>query len=307
MKNGTVSSIGIIGAPYYDNWNNRIKGFCPKVIELGNIGDAAEFIQEARSLKRNVSATRITLRMVVSKGLKIAGMHEEARIQLNGDWKEYEIIYLGENDSRRMVSPAILIAEDKLLESVVKQSKRYSNVLQRIKQEGFKVSIGAIAPPDISQICNLYQEAFSDNKGKFKYTFALTEKTLETILPTATVVTARNCQREIVSILMGEVAEIPTDKGKLKICEYSDEATLRLYRGKGLSQACLRVLIQELSEDIDVIYGEARASHVGANVVPVKAGFAYGGRLIKNCVIGGDKEVKEKGRYENLNVWYFNV
>lgn len=305
-----ASSIGLIGKPYYDDWNNRVKGFCSTVI-VREDREATEFIKESRELKSKFSATRITLRMIASKGLKMRGMQEEARIQLGGGWKGYEIIYLGENDPKRRSPSKVLISEDELLKRAICRgdSRRISDVFQRVGEKGYKVSVESVRnPKDVVQIYNVYQEAFSESQGTIRYTFKLTEENVRGVLSTATTCVARDSEGRIVSVVLGEIAIISTNIGTLKLCEYSDEATLRDYRKCGLGQACLHVLVRELSEktdDIILIYGEARAPHAGANVVPARVGFSYGGRLIQHCTIGGDKEIKEvTGPYEDLNVWY---
>jgi len=240
--------------------------------------------------------------MIVSNGLKIPDMNEESRIPLNKDWNGYEIVYLADNHSERMSPKEILQQEDELVRNVI-ENTRVENNLERIAKDGYKVEIlKSVNPEGLSQIVEIYQKSFT------WYLFEMTPENIKGLItnPNARTSVVRNPDGKIVSICVAETARIETNHGILNICELSDEATHPEYRRRGLNQACIETLISHLyrEDNIDLIFEEARAPHIGVNKVAAKLGFIYAGRLHKHCVIGGTKEVPENNLYENLNVWY---
>jgi len=266
---------------------------------------------------RNIkNATRITLRFIyISEGLEEpTGIFRQARtsigtnvkygyeteIPLRGEWKDYSIIYYGENNIERFSPPEILKAEDALIEQVFRNRKSY-DPLEKVRKLGYRIETGSLKRNDIDQIYQVYRDAFT------RYLFEITPETVRNLLDNedVRVAVARDLNDQIVAIIVGEIAEIRTDLGNLKICELSDEATLKPHRGMGLNQACVKALIEELNNSgIDLIYQEDRACHIAVNQQSANLGFMYAGRLNKHCVIGGDREIQEEGPYENLNVVY---
>lgn len=309
MNNEQKSSIGGIGRrPYYDRHNDRVKGFFDIVIRDGKEKEAYEYVGEARRLKEVSGATRITLRMIASKdsiGMISQLMNTEALIPLNKEWKDYLILYLGENERERCTPPEVWKAEDMLLQQLLQNTQRRGKdeIFQRIRGNGYRIEIldKNISGREIREVFEIYREAFP------RYTFPLTRENIRGLItsPQTLVAVARDFNDKIVSISVAEIASVETDLGELTISELSDEATLRAHRGRGLSQACILSLIDELYRmGIGVIYEEARATHIGVNKAAIRLGFNYGGRLMQHCVIGGDKEVYSQGKFEDLNVFY---
>ena len=95
-----------------------------------------------------------------------------------------------------------------------------------------------------------------------------------------------------------------TTRGAFGICELSEMATKKEHRGKGLVTYATQLLMEEIKDDVDMIYAEARACHRAINQSFKNLGFQYGGRLEKHCTLSGAHDVEEQGPYENLNVWY---
>jgi len=240
--------------------------------------------------------------MIVSNGVSIPDLQEEARIPLNKDWNGYEILYLVENSPKRMCPKEILQREDELIEYVI-QNTSVDNDPRRIEEGGYRVDIlDSASEEDLKQILELYQETFT------KYLFPMTLENVRKLITNtnARASVVRDSDGKIVSICVAETARIDTNLGSLYICELSDEATHPEHRRRGLNSACIQRLIEHLYEKdgIDLIFEEARAPHIGVNKVAAKLGFKYVGRLNKHCVIGGSKEIYENNSYENLNVWY---
>jgi len=307
MSNVTPSSIGGIGRPYYDRHNDRIKGFFTNTIRAENIEEAKAYLEEARRLRNLHNASRITVRMIVStEMLPLISqlMNVEALIPLEGRWDGYHIVYMAENSESRCTPRRILEEEERLLFNVLQTTRRKSGeeVMRRVRENGYRIELlREVSPREIEEIVGIYNEVLPS------YTFPITPESVRELIssPTSLVAVARDFNDRIVSISIAEVARLETDLGLLTIAELSDEATLRSHRRRGLSQACILLLADELSRNgTDLIYEEARATHVGVNKATVSLGFRYAGRLIQHCVIGGDREIDFESIYEDLNVFY---
>lgn len=248
---------------------------------------ARKYIENARSLRDQNDATRITLRMIASNGLLIPDINEEARVPLSKDWNGHEIVYLADNHPERISPKGILKQEDELVRNII-ESTSIDNDLDRIRNDGYKIEIlNSVTPEDLKQIYEVYQKSFT------KYLFEMTLENIRSLVtnPNGRASIVRNSDGKIVSICVAETAKIATNRGTLYICELSDEATHPEYRRRGLNRVCINRLIKHLYEGdkIDLIFEEARAPHIGVNRVAVKLGFVYAGRLQKHCVIGGTK------------------
>lgn len=78
--------------------------------------------------------------------------------------------------------------------------------------------------------------------------------------------------------------------------ELTDCATVKSYQGKGILQILMdRLEVQGNSMGLGVLYSLARAGSFGMNASLYKLGYAYKGRFINNCHIGG--------RFEDMNLW----
>lgn len=78
--------------------------------------------------------------------------------------------------------------------------------------------------------------------------------------------------------------------------EITDCATLKKHRGEGLLTHLLQALEDEMRVGrIEVLFSLARAGSFGMNAVLHRGQYAYSGRFINNCHIGG--------RFEDMNLW----
>ncbi|MGP4038943.1 putative beta-lysine N-acetyltransferase [Gracilibacillus sp. D59] len=79
--------------------------------------------------------------------------------------------------------------------------------------------------------------------------------------------------------------------------ELSDCATYPNHRGKQLLSYQVSRLIPRVRQmGIHVLFSYSRSISVGMNLVNVKHGFQYGGKMIRNSNIAGSME--------NMNIWY---
>jgi putative beta-lysine N-acetyltransferase len=78
--------------------------------------------------------------------------------------------------------------------------------------------------------------------------------------------------------------------------EMTDCATLTPHRGRGLMQAMLAGMEDELRrQGLRSLYTLARATSAGMNIAFARLGYHYRGRFINNCHIAGD--------WEDMNLW----
>ncbi|WP_308639469.1 putative beta-lysine N-acetyltransferase [Paenibacillus silvisoli] len=84
--------------------------------------------------------------------------------------------------------------------------------------------------------------------------------------------------------------------GVYRNAEMTDCVTLPAYRGFGLMRQLLQALEEELlSRNIRTAYSLSRALSFGMNAVLAQLGYAYQGRLTKNCDIFD--------KFEDMNLW----
>lgn len=78
--------------------------------------------------------------------------------------------------------------------------------------------------------------------------------------------------------------------------EMTDCATLDGHRGRGLLTVLLDLIEKEMWKlNMGVVYSLSRAGSFGMNAALHKMGYAFKGKFINNCHIGG--------RFENMNLW----
>jgi len=95
------------------------------------------------------------------------------------------------------------------------------------------------------------------------------------------------------AVISAASAEMDLSKGNAEI---TDCATLPDYRGHGLLRHLIVILEEELqTRGIGTLYSLARAGSYGMNAALNRLDYAYKGRFINNCHIGG--------RFEDMNLW----
>ena len=94
----------------------------------------------------------------------------------------------------------------------------------------------------------------------------------------------------IVSVMSADI-----DREHL-VAEMTDCATLPGYRGRGLMQALLARMEEEVRRiGLRSLFTLARATSPGMNIAFARLGYRYRGRFINNCHIAGD--------WEDMNLW----
>ncbi len=285
-------SIGRIGAPYHDENNNRVKYFCLDVQETGEDLDA--MVQTALCFMEETGATRMTSRFFVRE--RMEHILEEARIPLSDNYAGLDLLFLGKNTQERQDDQATKYLEKKMIAEVL-AAKIHPH--EHISNDYSVQRLTCVDEKDERALVALYQEAFTT------YTTSLNPEAIRAMVEHSIVYAVREKRTgDIVSIVVAEMSHMETSHREFGICELSEMATKEEHRGKGLVTYATQLLIEEIKDDVDMIYAEARACHRAINQSFRNLGFHYGGRLEKHCILSGAHEVEEQGPYENLNVWY---
>ncbi|MFO8016570.1 MAG: hypothetical protein R6U32_05685 [Candidatus Woesearchaeota archaeon] len=286
------ASIGVIGEPYIDDMNKRVKYFCTKT--LISPEEVHKEFNKAIDMMKESNMTRVSMRSLVD--FDYESDFVEAKIPIINKGKH--MVYLGFLERERKSDSHILKLEDMSVESVLSSKKKTYHDL-----EGFTLTRLHHEMADQSLITDMVSLF---NKSYGSYLIQLDEDQVKEMINGSRVYVAiDNHTGRVVSSVTGETAEIDGDE-KIELCEVSEMATLRDYRGKGISTGLVGMLLREMENNRRIIYTESRACHLPINQLFANLNFRYGGRLEKHCVISGDKEINEEGPYENLNVWYRN-
>ncbi len=307
-----ASSIGASWPAQYDPHNSRMKGFYLRVIDSPAFLEAA--LHEVEQGRRQSRAGRSTIRAVCTPNAFRGGkdlmapdrMHQEAAIPLNNAVApESTLVYFGKNETERR-SPSRILQEERAFANRLMAEQGPSDrseVMARLKAEHLSVQTLRENPSDsdLARIIALYKQTFQ------AYTFDLTERNIRDVLDGENMVlVGRSPRREIVSILIAEKAEISIEGATLRMFELSDFATDREWRGKGFNTALQMEAIRQIRNNYDgdaLIYAEDRAPWTAVNKSSRSAGLAYAGTLEQHCVMISDRDMNERGSFENLHVW----
>ena len=297
-----ASSIGKVGEPYVDEANKRVKWLCTDpVLTSKDLENKLEIFNKSFGID---NTTRITARLFVKKNLlgKI-GEYVEATIPLDGRFSDFSLVYLGRNTKDRLDSHYLCAAELEVARLIYKYEKSvdYGQAVYSVtSKNGFDGRAARILD-DINplDVVDLYKNVYNG------YTFDLNEDNVKKLLQNQSNVKAFILKdKKVVSIGVAELCEVSVGKKKFTFAELSDAATHKEYQNSGLYIATSSLLMKYLSSmNVDLVYGEARAAHIGVNIACRRSGRQFYGVLQKHCVISGHKDFNEKGPYENLNVW----
>ncbi len=323
-------SIGQVGKPFYDPMSDRVKFFSQKhYVALSQLEeDIAMVLQE----QKKYDASRMTMRAVVNSEMSsrfsanpftygnlfhFVDSFVEAQVPLLS-FDGSSVLYFANNSPSRNCLPEVIANEDWLVKTILSSQKTPSQISQPIQSQipsqissqnesSFlfqnRYSIEKIELPlsanDVTNLISVYNQAFQE------YICEFNADSIQSLVDGNIVYVARDKEQNnaIVSVVVAELSAIIIAGKKLQFSELSDMATAKSHLGLGLNRLCAEKAIAELS-DYDMIYTEARASHIAINKVFYNIGFSYAGRVIKHCLISSVQEVAETGKYENLNVWY---
>jgi putative beta-lysine N-acetyltransferase len=141
-------------------------------------------------------------------------------------------------------------------------------------------------PQDAGELAKLYRTVFAT------YPFPIFEEGY--LKKTMTENIRYFCIRKDETIIAASSAEM--DSG-MKNVEMTDFATHPDHRGKQLSTCLLMKMEEEmLNEGMKIAYTIARSLSYPVNSIFSRAGYSYGGTLVKNTNICG--------AFESMNVWY---
>jgi hypothetical protein len=294
-------SLGKINEMYYDEINRRIKYNSSKkydsCLEIFNL------CKEAAIMKNQLGATRVNIKLLVENSTKDYDYLVEAKIPLNNNHIGENLLFLGWNDPTRYSDLETTLREDEIIRSL----KNHQHANNFISDNYFidKLTYYNRSIDDINDLCVLYNDAFKT------YTSKLDFDSIGDMINNSVVYVVRdlddrkiNNSGRIVSSCVGEIARL---NDNFTICELSEMATLYDYRGQHLVTKATELLVDEICDEVDLIFAEARACHRAINQSFYNMGFKYAGRLNKQCILSGrgeDSTVLEEGPYENLNVWY---
>lgn len=281
-------SVGIIGMPYFDFDNNRIKYFSTTIHT--NIESIESLFEQCQQMMGQSRASRINARFF-TQGLDVNTLENvEAVMHMGG----LDLICLGYNTEDRRDSQEVVQQENNLINNVLETQASRRDIPEIYTVELIDETCNL---RDISDMVKLYSEAFTT------YTTNLNHVSVSHMVDNSWTYVVRHNGR-VVSTVVAEIADVNLDNGNtIRIAELSEMATLRDYRGQGLVTYATQQLLDDLN-DVNLIYAEARASHFAINRTFRRLGFEYAGRLNKQCILSGDQEINEQGPYENLNVWY---
>jgi len=294
-------SIGEVGIPYFDEKNNRVK-FLDTNTHTSVIS-VNRALDDCINMMNENEASRVNARFFINKGsvdYVVSGLSNgvtrEASIPLSGSFEGLEWLILGKNVPTR-ISPKDVLEDERRMAIDI-----FSNSRKPIGDVTNDYDVRMLTSQDINEtivnsMVNLYKEAFKT------YLVDLDEDAVIDMIEGGNVCAAiyKNTG-EVVATSVAEIAGVNTGLGVLRLCELSEMATRREHRGKNLMKYATNLLIENVKDKTDLVYAEARASHGAINSVFNDLGFKYAGRLNKQCILSGDSDVKEYGKYENLNV-----
>lgn len=333
---GTFPPIKLDGL--YDEGNDRIKKIYTCSIEDGEeLSKIFSQLLLLRSCHRLLSSdsepvSRVTARFFVNKKAVIPQeLHDdvEAQLSLDGEFADYNLVYLGRNFEGRTAKEEITSRQRDRAEGIDEGIDFSGNKSLEVIV-GDEVAVRTVKPsPDdavfdsfAKKVLEIYEDSFFGD-----YSFEMNLDSVRSLLRKDTnivkVIQSRRTE-EVYSIGVGETISLPlTINGSERIfsmAEISDAATPVRHHGKGYYSSIAAELTRELlATGVDLVYGEARAASSAVMTVCRKTGRRlardYHGKpaiLKKHCIINGAKEsgldeTELNGKYnrlENLAVWY---
>lgn len=303
---GTAGSIGTLWPPSLDATNNRVKVFYPKILDSSH--DLRSVLSEVKDAKEATGAGRASVRAITHPSLLREmngdGQAVEALIPLNYNFTGYSLVYMGWNSRGRRSNRSILRGEiESAINLMARTPATREDVSTKLLENGLRVErLENAGNSDILAITNIYSEAYQ------QYLFPLDFNNVLDMAHNEDNMTfvGRNSRGEIVSVLVAEGAKLDIEGTAFTMYELSDYATRRAYRGNGLMTGLQLEAINALSEKdgVNLIYAEDRASWTPVNISSRRAGMLYAGTLEKHCLLVSDRDIRERGRFENLNVWW---
>jgi putative beta-lysine N-acetyltransferase len=260
---------------FFDNYNRRLKVLDYEAVDYGAMLRRVNELADANSFdKVFVKAHESDWQKFLPYGYQMEGI--------------LKYFYRGENafvmSKFRTVERAhntLVVEENALIEKLMGIGADHA---KRALPDGFEMF--ACDESHISELVELYRDVFSTYPSPLTNPDYVQQTMRRDMIYRA----IRNDEGAIVSAASAEI-----DK-KHSNAEVTDCATTHAGRGQGLMQHLVERIVDDLSDmDIMTSYTLARAASFGMNIVFMRAGFEYCGRLINNCDI--------YGQYEDMNIW----
>lgn len=311
-------NIGALGSAEYQQFSDRIKGFCGKIVEEGS-DYHSHYVQHVEPLRAG-NYSRIIDRAIISQSVDLTeqldnyGMHQEARIPLGGRWEGYDWLMVGCNMPGRQLSEQTF---SQLGEIISRTSAQLFSNPKELPTD-FSIEVlreSNLRPGDIDNLAKIFSSAFDDYITPVTDPNFLQEMVKDlSVIP----VIIRNQDGHIVSVGSGEMGTINlnTKNGEVKefkFLEIGDLASQPDYRNNGFNRIITQKLIKEAKNlGYDSVHAEARACWDVVNYLFAKNGFTFRGTLPLNTVIRGPESVSESNdpaladyakKYGSLNVW----
>lgn len=311
--NNSNPNIGALGSAEYQQFSDRIKGFCGRLV--GNQQDYYFHYLKFVEPYRSGPYSRIIDRAIVSDDVDLtsclnnAGLCLEASIPLGGRWENHSWQMFGHCEpERQLTSTSISMLDD----IVARASTNTFSPVRPLNTEFTIQSLNqdTVRPGDLQDLAKVFSQAFD-----FYITPVTNPDYLEEWIndPTVLPVVVRNEKGKIISVGSGEMGIIHLETGgtvkEFKFFEIGDLASDPSYRGNGFNRIITHKLTSEAkNRGFDCIHAESRASWDVVNTIFAKNGMTYRGRLPLNTVIRGPETTIERypdseKNYGSLNVW----
>ncbi|MFH1306085.1 MAG: GNAT family N-acetyltransferase [Candidatus Micrarchaeota archaeon] len=316
ISGNTRSGSGSIGAGplTYDARNNRIKGFA--AYKLGSEGAVLKLKNEIKDAEgRHPASERTTVRAMVSKKmLRELEIHPnglgrvEAVVNIDNVDLDYALVYFGRSKEMRK-SPDEIVKEEKnsikQIQKIKPTTREAAN--QRLQNGGYGVRVVEDMNDElVRELVSLYQRTYS------QYTFELSEQTIREMNKGSNKMLVTFSENgDVAGAMVAEHAKVRIEDTVLELYELSDYATSRKHRGHGIMTAmqieAINILRKQDNGGQAVIYSENRAPWTPVSISSHKTGLMeYAGTLDKHCMIESDRNIAERGNFENLHVFVAN-
>lgn len=308
MTDTGSASIGMVGKPYYDKDNDRVKALIQ--ILHTNIRQVMATLLEI--IRFSIQGTRISARVFVSPGVDVQEL-KNLKVSYKGITLELEAIvpvhtkgvaylaYYGWNHESRLAQtmPNLIYVQDRLLKSITSRSPNGNcKPMDEFSRHLHVKRSMAFSDQDIQTICTLYKRTFNG------YLVELTPDTITDMVRQNHVALVRNSSGTIVAIGMAEFATLMVGNQAIILTEMSEMATDPEYHGKGFCTTLFRILMDSAREHgADIIYNESRANHGAILKVGWDTGFIPCGTMLLHCIISSKfQDVKQLSPYGDLVV-----
>jgi hypothetical protein len=321
MSNTAFSAFGST-EPSHDVAGERIRWFCPW--RITTIADLKRALKMVESLETQVTAGRVTVRLVTHNGLlpecigmlSAHGFWIEAKMAL-GDFRQTAIIYIAKCSNERRSKHADVRQETMVMDGIIARPRKGpASYFAELNRHGhFRVQAASqqtLSNEDKALLQTMHHQTFPT----FPYDFA---DKLELMLERPDkyrMVVARSIPgNHIYAFSNLELNTVTLDDGsRLKLAEYDNSMRVNRHTAVagevfGLGGVLRLSLARQAGMlDVDLCYSESRACVVAINKLSWDGGMVFAGALEKHIRISGQRDIDylAPSRFETMNAWYYN-